>query len=261
MLDWLRRILKGGNNETDQVKPRAEAVKEKDALSEPMEIEEIDTTELYAAEILKSNRGQKKSTRDNADAYLAKLRSKITALAERFASGNLNRGQFESLYSHYQREIRKIERILEHHPETDQWKKAVMEGQSILIRRMNAARLNGFSIYDNRSGIPIRTEGKFGVDPDLVVPMLFAYRSAAEEIFGAGIRTTQIEGGRWLCYIPGRVTTTIALLSAEPSKSQFIRLGELQEVFENANENSLTAQPVDSHVLVIPHKFFVGRTI
>ncbi|MCJ7624840.1 MAG: hypothetical protein MUO76_15170, partial [Anaerolineaceae bacterium] len=217
MLDWLRRILKSSKKETDQnVSPTGD-VPGTVSVDESFVIEEIDTGELFAAEILRTSRDQKKSTKDSADIYIAKLRAKITSLAERFASGNLNRGQFESLYSHYQREIRKIERILEHHPETDQWKKAVSEGQSILIRRMNAARLAGYSIYDNRSGMPLWTEGEFGVDPDIVVPMLFAYRSAAEEIFGAGIRTSQIEGGKWLCYVPGRITTTVALLSAELS--------------------------------------------
>lgn len=261
MLDWLRRFFKGSDRRSDQDKPRAIGTPGKKVFDETVKIKEIDTAESYIVEIRKSGRDQKTSIRDGADAYITKLRSKIAALAERFASGNLNRSQFESLYYHYQREIRKIERIIEYHPETDRWKKAVSEGQSILIRRMNAARLSGYSIYDNRSGMPIMTEGRFGVDPDLVVPMLFAYRSATQEIFGAGIRTTQIESGEWLCYVPGRFTTTIALLSAEPSKTQFKKLGELQEVFENANENSLETQPVDFHALVIPHKFFVGRTI
>jgi len=146
-------------------------------------------------------------------------------------------------------------------PTSEDWKKSVSEGQSMLIRRRAQAQVLGFSIYDKESGIPLRNMGKFGVDPALFVPMLSAYRSATEEIFGGGVRSTQIEGGKWLCFVPGKITTTLALFTMEPSNQQMTALEDLQVLFENANANTLGKPGLDPAVLVCPHEFFVDHPL
>ena len=202
------------------------------------------------------NNGGIKINQD-ANQYLEKVRNKINALAARFAEGTINRKQFEDLYAHYQGEIQMIEQYLNHDPESDAWRQAVAEGQSILIRRKHAARFLGFAIYDHESGIPLHTAGEFGVDPALFVPMLHSYRSAAKEIFGSMVRSTQIEGGKWLCFISGKNTTTIALFSTEPSKNRLDTLEHLQAVFERANQNVLGKRFIDPEQLVCPQEYFL----
>ncbi len=196
-----------------------------------------------------------------AQEYLDRLHGKIAALAERFASGGINRAQFQELYKYYQREIQTIESILSIDSSSNEWKKAVTDGQSILIRARNKAIVIGLSIYENASGMPLKSLGHFALDPALFVPMLSAYRSATQEIFGAQLRSTQIEGGQWLCFVPGQITTTLVIFNMEPSGNQLQKLEDLQKLFEKANSHKLVHQPVDVEGLVCPQEFYVGRPL
>jgi len=200
-------------------------------------------------------------TQEQAKAYLNKIHEKIDSLASSFATGNLNRTQFQELYAHYQRELQTVEAAMALSPESDDWKNAVTEGQSILIRHRNRAAVLGFSIYDNNSGLPVRSLGQFKVDPALFVPMLSSYRSATAEIFGGSLRSTQIDGGQWLCFVPGRATTTLALFHHEPSTRQLKALEELQVLFENANSSQLSSSPINLEGLACPHEYFIGHPL
>jgi hypothetical protein len=200
---------------------------------------------------------QSTKTSDDAHSYLEKVRAKENDLAMSFAAGNINRKQFEEIYAGYQREIRMIEQFLTDNPESQEWKNQVSEGQSILIRKRHRPEMVGFSIYDLRSGLPIKTRGDFGVDPALFVPMLFAYQSATREIFGGEVRLTQIEGGKWLCFIPGSLTSTIALFTNEPTSQQLKSLEQTHKVFEEANQNQLNREIINPDALVLPHDYYL----
>lgn len=200
--------------------------------------------------------GGKPTTAEGAQEYLARVQAKIARLAEDFAAGTINRTQFQELYSHYRREIRTVERILE--TRSENWRDAVTEGQTLLIRKRHLARAEGYAIYENASGMPLATLGKFEVDPALVVPMLSSYRSAAEEMFGGGVRSTGIDNGRWLCFIPGQHTTLVTLFTIEPAAKQLEFLETLHRTFEVANSHRLSESPVDTTQLVYPHEFDLG---
>jgi hypothetical protein len=200
------------------------------------------------------------TSRESALAYLDRVQSKIARLAEEFAAGKLNRAQFQELFTHYQNEIQTVRSWLDVAPESDDWKKAASEGKSVVIRRRHMARVLGYAIYENVSGIPIKTIGQFELDPALWVPMLSSYRSATQEIFGAGMRSTQIEGGKWLCFVGGELTTLMALFTTEPAGKQLETLEELHRLFETANRQHLKQQPIDPEALVFPHVFFLGRS-
>jgi len=196
---------------------------------------------------------------ENPQAYLERVQSKINNLAEEFANGAINRLQFQELYEHYRREQQTIKRYLEMSPGSEEWKSATSEGKSVVIRQQNVAKVLGYSVYDNESGMPLNTIGEFEIEAELAVPMLSSYRSATKEIFGAEMNKTAIEGGRWLSYVPGEFTTLMALFSTDPAPQQLESIGELHSLFERANRNLLSNQPVNPDELVFPHKLFLGR--
>jgi hypothetical protein len=191
-----------------------------------------------------------------ADKYLARVQAKITRLADDFAAGTINRAQFQELYTHYQRELRTIEQMIE--ARQGDWRTAMTEGMSVSIRKQNLARAVGYAIYENESGMPLATLGQFEIDPALLVPMLSSYRAAAAEMFGGGLRSTGIENGRWLCFVPGQHTTLIAVFTIEPAPKQLEYLENLHHTFESANRHLLTSQPVDPAGLIFPHEFYLG---
>ena len=197
--------------------------------------------------------------RAQAEVYLSRVRAKLEKLAEDFNSGTINRAQFQNLYAHYQREIRNIETIIEATPASGTWKGAITEGESMLIRRKHVAQAQGYAIYVNHTGMPLSTLGEFELDPALLVPMLSSYRAATREIFGAGMRSTAIEGGRWLCFVPGEFTTMMAIFSTEPASKQLAFLEELHRLFERANRSQLSARTIERVKLVFPHEYFLGQ--
>ncbi|HEY4688004.1 MAG TPA: hypothetical protein VIK33_01745 [Anaerolineae bacterium] len=192
------------------------------------------------------------STREASD-YLRKVSDKMMKLAEDFALGRVNRVQFEQLYRHYVEERETIVRIVETQPGTPAWKGAVTAGESVLIKRKHASQPLGYAIYLNANSLPIRSVGDFRIDSALLVPMLSSFRSATAEIFGSGLKSSEIEGGRWLCFVPGVYTTLIVLFSIEPARLQLDMLEQLHRHFEKANQPVFEAGLPDPTRLVFPH--------
>jgi hypothetical protein len=184
-----------------------------------------------------------------AETYLSKENEKVAALVNSFAEGHINRTQFQELYAHYQNKIQQVISLIETSPGTDQWKVAAQEGSTVIIKRKLIAQVLGFSIYSNDSGMPIKSLGTFNIDPALF------------EIFGAGVKSTQIEGGQWLVFIPGTLTTTLAVFSHEPSQRQIKRLEDVHHAFEVANDTMLKITPMVIERLVFPHEFFIKNQI
>jgi len=195
----------------------------------------------------------------DAFAYLDKVRSKLDKLAADFNEGTINRAQFRSLYAHYQHELQSVEHMIEQAPASDDWKDVMTEGQSLVIRRQHLARAEGYAIFENGSGMPVSTLGQFDVDPALLVPMLSSYRAAAKEMFGAGARSTEMEDGSWLCFVPGEWTTMLAVFTAEPAGKQLAFLDQLHRHFERANQRRLSVSPIDPDDLLFPHEYYLGQ--
>jgi hypothetical protein len=250
MLDRLRHLLQSG-------KPQETSDPDTDQASQVSAAEQSNPPEPSKKPTVGSKQSGVEpphSEEEDARVYLARVRAKISKLAEEFASGRMNRDQFQELFEHYQREQRTIEAWIDSAPDSEEWRNARTEGKSIAIRKRYMARVKGYTIYKNDSGMPIATIGEFKLDAALIVPMLSSYRSATREIFGAGMRSTQIENGQWLSFIPGKVTTFMALFSAEPSPKQLEKLEELHILFERANRHLLTEPVIDSSKLALPHQ-------
>lgn len=254
MFDWLKRVLGGATPEPEKKPlspPAKPPVREKTAVpASPLANVEVERPSPPPAP---------PSGKAAAQQFLDKLQEKIGRLADDFANGTINRQQFQQLYAHYQREMRAVETLIETDQGQSEWGDAFQEGESVLIRQQHAAKAKGYAIYENNSGMPLSTLGNFEVDPALFVPMLSSFRSATAEIFGGGLQATAIEGGRWLCFVPGQYTTLMALFSAEPANRQLNFLEQLHQLFEKANRALLAKPPVDASNLVFPHEHFLGK--
>lgn len=191
--------------------------------------------------------------------FIAHVHQKMSKLVQEFASGEINRTQFHRLYDRYQRQIMTVTQLLaEADPST--WRDAIKESEdTILIKKRLTAKAVGMSVYENKSGMPVETLGEFAIDPELIVPMLSSYRSAAAEIFRAGMRSTEMENGQWLCFVPGTHTTLIALFSLEPSDNQLQMIERMHQDFEGANKAALEAGHIDPTQLAFPFYSFVQR--
>ena len=194
-------------------------------------------------------------SRSSAEHHLREVQEKTNKLAEDFSRGEVNRATFVHLYQHYQQQRQAIERMMEISPE--KWRQAVSQGMSIAIRREHHAKAMGFSIYENDTGMPITTLGQFDLDPALMVPMLSSYREATREIFGSRMRSTQIESGRWVCFVSGQYTTLIALYNTEPATRQLQLLEETHLFFERANRPQLQKSPISLEGMVFPHEIYL----
>ncbi|MBK8899737.1 MAG: hypothetical protein IPM53_01015 [Anaerolineaceae bacterium] len=249
MFEWLKRVLGGATPEA-QKKPLSPPV-----MPVPTAVPAPPVREVAAERPSPTP----PSGKEAAQQFLDRLQEKIGRLADDFANGTINRQQFQQLYAHYQREMRAVETLIETDQGQSEWGDAFQEGESVLIRQQHAAKAKGYAIYENNSGMPLSTLGKFEVDPALFVPMLSSFRSATAEIFGGGMQSTAIEGGRWLCFVPGQFTTLMALFTAEPANRQLDLLEQLHRLFEKANRALLATPPVEASELVFPHEHFLGK--
>src|SRR3990172_8331311 len=69
---------------------------------------------------------------EQAHESLERVQTKINRLAEEFATGTINRSQFQELFDHYQRERRTVETWILNASGSESWKKAAKEGQSVV---------------------------------------------------------------------------------------------------------------------------------
>ncbi len=163
----------------------------------------------------------------------------MAQLAEDFAQGKLNRMQFQEIYAHYRRQRQNVEEALVNASGPESVRASLSIGMTGMLRERHAAKMLSYAIYDNVTSLPLASVGTFRIDTSLLVPMLSSFRSAATEMFGAGLRSTEIEGGHWLCFVPGNFATLIVLFSVEPARAQLTFIEDLHRDFEVANRSAL----------------------
>lgn len=191
--------------------------------------------------------------------FIAAVHAKMSAIVAEFAAGAINRTQFHHVYDRYQRQIMTVTQMIAE-SESEAWRDAVADSEDTYhIRKRLTARAMGMSIYDNESSDPIETLGEFTVNTAQIAPMLRSYRSAAAEQFHAGMRSTELDDGHWLCFVPGRYTTLIALFSMEPSENQLNTVNRMHKDFEAANDAALSTHHADPDALAYTFLSFLKK--
>lgn len=177
-----------------------------------------------------------------AERRLQELEAKLDRTVQDLADGLINRAQFENLYRHYQNQRRVLHGLLSEGG--GQMPTSLTTGESMIIRQKYAAKVLAYAIYDNESGVPLRTVGDFPLDSDLVVGFLSGFRSAAAEILGAGAAKAEAEDGKVLCYVPGQYCTLIVLYSSGPAEIDVRSLRHTHLHFEELNAGPLKQRPI-----------------
>ncbi|HMM29467.1 MAG: hypothetical protein AAGU78_18930 [Chloroflexota bacterium] len=206
-----------------------------------------------------TNHDPRRESARQGEEFIALVHQKMSRLVQEFASGEINRTQFHRLYDRYQRQIAAVAQLL---AESDPalWRTAVADGEDTqhLKKRLSAKPI-GMAVFLTGADQPLQTFGAFEIAPGRIRPMLEGYRLAAGEVFRAGMRRTELDDGRWLCFVPGTRTTLVALFSLEPSDSQLATLDRLHQDFEQANRHALDQREPDPQALAYPYYTFVQR--
>ncbi len=176
----------------------------------------------------------------DARRFLERVRDKTRRTVQDFSDGLINPHQFQALYAHYQRQRIAVEKALIEMPGSGAWRAAALEGHTSFIRQQHAAQVLGYAIYETASGVRVTHVGDFGIDDMLLVPMLISSRPAVKGLSDAGVKRAELEGGRWICCVPGHYTSLIAIFSAEPATIQQRLIEDLHRDFETINETSLS---------------------
>lgn len=186
--------------------------------------------------------------RQEAEAQLKVLETKLDQTVQDLADGLINRAQFENLYRHYQNQRRGLRGLLQQagNPAIQ----GTAAGESIVIRERYAAKVLAYAVYDNVSSLPLHTVGQFPLESELVVGFFSGFRSALAEIMGAGARKAITDDGKVLVYVPGHKTTLIVLYSADPADVESLSLRQAHEHFEKINAAALANPPVQENQLM-----------
>lgn len=207
------------------------------------------------------------STNDNprqdsarqGEEFIALVHQKMSRLVQEFANGEINRTQFHKLYDRYQRQIAAVAQLL---AESDPalWRAAIADGEDTQhLKKRLSARPIGMALYLAGAEQPLQSFGAFDIAPARIQPMLEGYQRAVGAVFRAGMRRTELDDGRWLCFVPGGHTTLVALFSLEPTDNQLATLDRLHHDFEEANRHILERGVPDPEALAYPYYTFVQR--
>jgi len=206
-----------------------------------------------------TNHDPRRDSARQGEEFIAGVHQKMSRLVQEFASGEINRTQFHRLYRRYQRQIAAVTQLL---TEADpaRWHAAVADGEDTQhLKKRLAARPIGLAVFLSGAERPLQTFGAFEIAPARIRPMLDGYRLAAGDVFRAGVRCTELDDGRWLCFVPGARTMLVALFSLEPSDSQLATLDRMHQDFERANQRALDQAEPDPQTLAYPYYSFVHR--
>lgn len=180
--------------------------------------------------------------------HLQQLEAKLDRTVQDLADGLINRAQFENLYRHYQNQRRMVQGLVAEG--SGQVPASLTAGESMVIRQRYEAKMLAYAVYDNESGVPLRTVGNFPVDSDLVVGFLSGFRSATAEILGAGAAKAEAEDGKVLCFVPGQYCTLLVLYSSDPAEVAIQSLRSTHSHFETLNAALLKQRPIPSDTLL-----------
>ncbi|MGB1286330.1 MAG: hypothetical protein ACPG7F_07355 [Aggregatilineales bacterium] len=193
---------------------------------------------------------QSNTADDFADpkAALYRIRLRMQQITQDYASGDLNKAQFNAMYRHYVEKRSIIERILERNPQSDAWKHVASPGMTGQLKENLEARPLYYMVFRRGEEKPLFARGRLPREAARqihrvlqVVWKLKTWRS--------GLARKSLGNSLWLLLVMGTDSFTMVLYHLQPSSLQSNNIRDLHADFERANKFALQRNyPVDRMV-------------
>lgn len=196
----------------------------------------------------------------NPDSALHTLRQKMEQIADEFASGSINRAQFNALYRRYSEQRLIIERLMRRNPDTEAWRQVIgTRGHTTFLRSHFEAQPLYYATYIHDQTEPIHKGGSPLSDDTFVVKIVQAVWQLSDRP-KVGVGRRPLPGGEWLILAVGEYAITAVIFSLEPSLTQARLVRDLHLDFERANLAMLERHWLDADHLVFPQRALLQNT-
>jgi hypothetical protein len=187
------------------------------------------------------------------------LRQKIETVIDEFATGKINRAQFNAMYKRYSEQREIIERLLERNPDSDAWKQVLgVKGHTGFLRSHYESQPKFFIVYRHGTPKAILAAGKDKEQPtDIeILPILhMVWKMPNRPKVGLGRR--QMGSGDWLLLATGEHAATAVVFTLEPSAAQARLVRDSHADFERANQAALARGWIVQERMVFPQRALV----
>lgn len=185
---------------------------------------------------------------------IERLRRKLSAIAEEYAQGKINRAQFDAIYHRYQEQRRITEMLVQRNPETDAWQSVVKSGHTNYLRDRFESHIESYALYHmNRQEQIIRT-GHVQIPDDQINPILAQLKTLTQSHGPQPAAHRVLPNRRWVFFVPGYYSLAVVIFSIEPASAQIKMVQDIHHDFERANEQMLRREKYDLRSMVFPHR-------
>jgi hypothetical protein len=162
----------------------------------------------------------------------------METVANEFAQGQLNRSQFNAIYTRYSEQRTIIERLIARNFNNDAWRQAAAAGHTAFLRSHFEARLLYYAVFKHNFPTPLMMGGK--QQPDVtqisqVLKTLWGMKHRPK----IGLARKELANGQWIVLALGEFAVTLAVYMLEPSVAQANLVRDLHSDFERANQGAL----------------------
>lgn len=194
-------------------------------------------------------------------AALSNLRAKMERVANEYASGKINRAQFNAMYGRYSEQRAIIERLIERNPNSAAWKQVIgAVGHTGFLRQHFEAQVLYYMIYRHEDFTPLMMGGKVTPSADEIAPVVQKLWSLKDRP-KAGLARRAMGENHWLILALGEYTVTLVLFQLEPSVSQANLVRDLHNDFERANNAALARGTTRLDRMVFPQRALVEQRL
>lgn len=189
-----------------------------------------------------------------AEEALIRLREKMSAIVAEYASGELNRAQFEAVYARYSEQRDITERLLMRDPQSQAWESVIRPGHTGYLMARYAAHVISYAIYDLKTADQVMVTGPIQLQHEQIEAILARLTYIIETRGNPGPTHKELRDDRCVLFVPGDLTTAVVIYTREPAKVQIDRVSDIHSDFERANIHALRQGDFSAGRLVFPHR-------
>ena len=196
---------------------------------------------------------------ENPGNALDELRKKMQRIASEFASGKINRAQFNAIYGRYDEQRTIIERLMARNPESNAWQQVARPGHTSFLRTHFEAQCLYYMVFQLDKPTPLMIGGQQQPNMDLIEPVLHTIYTMQKRP-ETGLARKTLKDGRWLVLALSVHAVTLVMYNLEPSMAQINRVRDLHNDFERANTSALQRGTSSLERMVFPQRALVEQS-